>query len=218
MLANGPVALTGPFAFATLFAMRFRFAQPGDGAGIAAIYGPIVAHTAISFEVEPPDAALMRARIAEQPANRPWIVAERDAQILGYAYASPFRGRAAYRWSAETTVYVAESARRRGVAGDLYAVLFGLLVAQGYRRAFAGITLPNHASERLHRAIGFTDVGVFRAAGHKFGAWHDVMMLQRALAPLTIPEHDPLPVAELAAAQRAAIFALRREAREDRAE
>jgi L-amino acid N-acyltransferase YncA len=139
----------------------------------------------------------MRSRIALQPANKPWIVAERDGAVAGYAYASTFRGRTAYRFGVEVTAYVAEHARRGGLGRAMYRALFALLVYQGYRRAFAGVTLPNDASVALHRAAGFTEAGVTHAAGFKFDRWHDVVFYERALAPLDIPPRDPRAVEEL---------------------
>lgn len=178
-------------------AMTLRFASLRDAEELAAIYGPIVASTAISFETEPPDAAEMRARIGHHPADKPWLVAEIEGAIAGYAYATAFRARSAYRFSAEVTVYVAEHARRRGVARTLYAALLQLLTLAGYRRAFAGIALPNDASVALHHALGFTDAGVTRAAGFKFDRWHDVGFYERPLGPLDIPAHDPLDITAL---------------------
>lgn len=139
----------------------------------------------------------MRSRIALQPANKPWIVAERDGAVAGYAYASTFRERAAYRFGVEVTAYVAESARRRGVGRALYRALCALLAVQGYRRAFAGITLPNDASVALHRAAGFTEAGIVHAAGFKFDRWHDVAFYERAIAALETPERDPVAVDRL---------------------
>lgn len=177
--------------------MHLRFATAADAAGIAAIYAPVVEHTAISFETVPPDAGEIAARIAGMPPDKPYLVAEHDGQVAGYAYASGVRGRAAYRFGVEVTVYVSENFRRMGVARTLYAGLFGLLRRQGYRRAYAGIALPNDASVELHRAVGFTDAGVWHAAGFKFDRWHDVSFWELALGPLDVPASDPLPVSEL---------------------
>ena len=145
--------------------MILRFATVRDAEALAAIYAPIVEATMISFEAVAPDVDEMRARIGTQPANKPWIVAEADGRIAGYAYASGFRGRTGYRFSAEVTVYVAEAARRGGVGRTLYRALLQLLVSQGYRRAYGGIALPNDASIALHRAVGFIEVGVAHSAG-----------------------------------------------------
>lgn len=186
--------------------MTIRFASLRDDAAIAAIYAPIVAETAISFELVAPDAAEMRARIAAQPATKPWIVAELDGAVAGYAYASDFRGRPAYRFGVEVTVYVAEAARRRGIGLNLYRSLFRLLATQGYRRAFAGIALPNDGSVALHKAAGFTEAGVVHAAGFKFERWHDVAFFERALAAADIPQRDPRALDELEPAEvRAAL-------------
>jgi L-amino acid N-acyltransferase YncA len=188
--------------------MRLRFASVRDDAAIAAIYAPVVATTAISFEVVAPDAAAMRSRIAAQPADKPWVVAEIDDAVAGYAYASSFRGRAAYRFGVEVGVYVAEGARRRGAGAALYRALLALLESQGYRRAFAGIALPNDPSLALHRAAGFTEAGIVHAAGFKFDRWHDVAFYERALAPIGVPARDPRGIDELDASEVRAAFAL----------
>jgi len=188
--------------------MTLRFASLRDDHELAAIYAPIVESTTISFETIAPNAAEMRARIAGHPPNKPWIVAERDGAVAGYAYASSFRDRVAYRFGAEVTVYVAEAARRGGVGGALYQALTHLLVSQGYRRAFAGITLPNDASIALHRAAGFTEAGVVHAAGFKFDRWHDVAFYERALGAFDVPERELLNVDELDVGAVKAAFAV----------
>ena len=186
--------------------MKLRFADAEDAGAIAEIYAPIVEHTAISFETEAPDAAEIRARITAMPADKPFLVAENDGRVAGYAYASGVRGRAAYRYGAEVTVYVAAHARRLGLGRTLYGGLFAILKLQGYRRAFAGIALPNEASVALHEAVGFTSAGVWHAAGFKFGRWHDVGFWELALGPLDVPDADPYPLTGLAAADVQAAF------------
>jgi L-amino acid N-acyltransferase YncA len=188
--------------------MILRFVSLRDADEIAAIYAPVVESTSISFEHVAPDADEMRLRIANQPANKPWIVAERDGAVAGYAYAGTFRERWAYRFGAEVTVYVAEHARKCGVGRALYDALMQLLTQQGYRRAFAGITLPNDASVALHRAAGFTAAGVVHAAGFKFDRWHDVAFYECSLAPLDAPAHDPRRIDELDVGEVRAAFAL----------
>jgi len=187
--------------------VHLRYVRPDDAAAIAAIYAPIVAATAISFEAEPPDAVEMRRRIEAHGPQRPWLVLADDGEVAqGYAYATPFRGRAAYRFGCETTVYVAESARGRGAGRRLYTALAALLREAGYRRAFAGIALPNAASVALHVAQGFTPAGVMHAAGYKFGRWHDVAFYELALRELDAPGEDPRPFAALDPAFVAATF------------
>jgi L-amino acid N-acyltransferase YncA len=145
-----------------------------DAADCAAIYGPAVRDSVSSFEDVPPDADAMAARIAATSASRPWLVADLDGTIAGYAYASRHRERAAYRWASDVSVYVSAGHRRRGVARSLYVALLDRLAEQGYRMVCAGIALPNPASVALHESLGFTLIGVYRDIGFKLGRWWDV--------------------------------------------
>jgi phosphinothricin acetyltransferase len=176
---------------------EIRVAREGDGAGVAAIYDPIVRDTAISFEVDPPGAAEMRRRIGVTLETHPWLVCADGESVRGYAYASRHRERAAYRWSVDVTVYVHEQARRRGVGRALYTALLTLLVRQGYRQAYGGITLPNAGSVGLHESQGFRRIGVYEDVGWKLGAWHAVGWWGRELAPATAVPSEPLPFAKL---------------------
>ena len=189
----------------TPFALRR--AMPEDGEALAAIYAPIVRDTAISFEIAPPDGVEMARRVAAAGDGWPWLACESQGRLLGYAYACRHRERAAYRWACETSVYVAEAARGRGVARSLYAALFDLLARQGYRRAWAVIPLPNPASLGLHRALGFEPAGHYADAGCKFGRWHDVAWLGRALAPADLDPGEPLSLAALGAETVASVLA-----------
>jgi L-amino acid N-acyltransferase YncA len=159
-----------------------RHATAADAGACATVYAPYVLGTAVTFELEPPSAAEMARRIAAAQERHAWVVLEDAGRVAGYAYGGPYKERAAYRWSCEVSVYL-EPGRRRGGAGRaLYEALFDRLAARGYRTAVAGMTLPNPASEGLHRALGFEPVGVWRRIGWKNGAWHDVAWVQRALA------------------------------------
>ena len=120
-------------------------------------------------------------RIAAAQALHEWLVAERDEVVVGYAYGHEFNERAAYSWSCETSVYVAMDLRRAGIGRALYEALLDYLAERGYRRAFAGITLPNDASVGFHRSFGYDEVGRYRRVGWKEGAWHDVGWMQRDL-------------------------------------
>ncbi|GAC1517677.1 MAG: GNAT family N-acetyltransferase [Acidimicrobiales bacterium] len=177
--------------------MQLRLGVAADATAVLAIYGPIVEATAISFELVVPAVDDMASRIVDRQPNYPWLVADDNGTVLGYAYAGRFAGRAAYDWSVETSVYIAEAARGRGVGSALYAELFGLLAAQGYRQAMAGIALPNPASVAFHERAGFAPAGVFRAAGWKFGAWHDVGWWQRAVNDDPGPPRRPVPLSQL---------------------
>lgn len=161
--------------------MDIRFAKPSDAERVLEIYAPIVCETAISFELVPPAVAEMRERIETTMENFPWLVAEVEQNIIGYAYASRHRERAAYQWSVDVSVYVNENTQRRGVARALYRALLDTLTELGYCTAFAGIALPNDASVGFHEAMGFTPVGVYRNVGYKLGTWHDVGWWQRSL-------------------------------------
>lgn len=173
--------------------IEIRLARAADGPALAEIYYPAVAERATSFEVDPPDGAEMGRRVTSLTATHPWLVCVEDGAILGYAYASKHRERAAYQWSVEVSAYVHPAAHRRGVGTGLYASLFAVLELLGFRNAFAGITLPNDASVAFHESAGFVPIGTYREIGWKLGAWHDVLWLQRDLAPHA--SHPPPPIA-----------------------
>jgi phosphinothricin acetyltransferase len=173
--------------------IHVRGATRGDAAQIAAIYAPIVERTAISFEEHAPDAHEMAQRIEATLGSYPWLVADETGTILGYAYASEHRVRAAYRWSADVTIYVAPQAHRRGVGRALYGRLFEIVDRQGIRAVFAGITLPNQASVGLHEACGFAHVGTYRSVGFKLGRWHDVGWWQKTLGPVDVAPAEVTP-------------------------
>ena len=159
--------------------VALRSATPGDAAGVLDIYRPFVEDTTVSFERVAPSVREMAERIAAATGEWEWLVAEIDDRIVGYAYAGRHRGRDAYRYSVETSVYVSSDFRRSGVARALYAELFERLRALGYASAYAGITVPNAASVAFHESFGFERVGVFPRVGRKFDAWHDVLWMYR---------------------------------------
>jgi L-amino acid N-acyltransferase YncA len=156
------------------------------------IYGPYVRDTAVSFEERVPELHEFCERIEAITATHPWLLLEDQGMVAGYAYGSPHRARAAYRWATEVTVYVAPSHHRRGVGRRLYAELMQRLRGQGFRVACAGITLPNDPSIGLHRALGFEPVGVYRRIGWKHSAWHDVSWWQLELTPGEQAPDEPL--------------------------
>lgn len=171
--------------------MRIRDADPTrDAEACAAIYAPAVRGSASSFEEIAPDAAQMAARITATRANWPWLVAELDGSVAGYAYGTRHRERAAYRWASEVSVYVSAEHRRRGAARALYGSLLERLTGQGIRMACAGIALPNPASVALHESLGFRPVGVYRSIGFKLGRWWDVGWWQLPLGPAA-PDDGP---------------------------
>jgi L-amino acid N-acyltransferase YncA len=160
-----------------------RHADPElDSGACATIYAPYVAGAATSFEEQAPDADDFAERIERVSLTHPWLVAERDGRVAGFAYAAPHRARPAYRWTVETSVYVAGGHQRDGVGRELYEALLGLLRAQGMQVALAGITQPNEGSVALHRSLGFEQVGTYRRIGYKAGAWRDVSWWQLVLS------------------------------------
>ncbi|HWE08841.1 MAG TPA: GNAT family N-acetyltransferase [Solirubrobacteraceae bacterium] len=162
--------------------MLIRDADPErDAAACAAIYAPSVTAGVASLEERAPEPREFADRIRIIQRAHPWLVAEIDGTVAGYAYASRHRERASYRWSADVTVYVSPAHHRRGVGRRLYETVFGLLVRQGIYEACAGITLPNDASVGLHESLGFEPVGVYRDIAYKFGSWRSVGWWQKTL-------------------------------------
>ena len=170
-----------------------RTAVEDDAPHLAAIYATYVLNTVISFESVPPDAEEFSFRLADCLKYYPWLIAEVDGRIVGYAYAGPHSGRAAYDWSANISVYLAADHHRRGIGRRLYDILIQILRHQGYHSLFAGITLPNSASVAIHTALGMKEVGIYREVGFKFGQWHDVMWMGMAISPSTEPSGKPTP-------------------------
>ena len=177
--------------------LRARRALLSDAEAIASIYAPYVTDSVVSFEMEAPDAKEMAARIAYISPSYPWIVAEDNGRIAGYVYASQHLPRAAYQWSANVTAYLHPDYQRKGLGKQLYRLLFGLLQRQGYRSLYGGITLPNAASEALHRSMGMEPVGVYRNVGFKFGAWRDVIWLGMSFDDDRTPNGPPIKFEDL---------------------
>ena len=174
-------------------ACALRLARADDATGILEIYAPVVRDTAISFEIEPPSVAEMRERIASVLQVYPWLVAERDGAVAGYAYACAHRERKAYQWSVDVACYVHPSARGQGIGKQLYGALLAILERQGFHAAFGGIALPNAASEALHASVGFKRVGVYREVGYKTGAWRDTVWYQRTIGTARPQPEPPRP-------------------------
>jgi len=163
-------------------AVAIRDAVPVDAPAIAAIYNREVLTGTATFELEAVVDAAMAGRIAAvQARGLPWLVASNADEVLGYAYASPWKPRGAYAHSVETSVYVAGSARGRDLGGALYAELIERAREAGMHALIGGVTLPNAASVRLHEALGFAHIGTLREVGFKFGRWVDVGYWQKLL-------------------------------------
>lgn len=151
-----------------------RACRPADAAQICAIYNPYVRDTVITFEEEPVAEAEMARRITAVTALLPWLVWEREGAVEGYAYATPWKARSAYRFAAESTVYVSPGSFRGGIGKGLYEALIAELRARGMHCVIGGVALPNPASVALHERLGFTKVAQFLEVGWKLGRRVDV--------------------------------------------
>ena len=178
--------------------IKIRTAVPEDAVALLEIYAPYVEHTAISFEYEVPSVEEFRERIVNRLEKYPYLVAEVDGRMLGYAYTSPFVGRAAYGWSAETTIYLREDCRKMGVGRALYGALEEVSKAQNILNLNACIGYPQEEDEYLtmnsvkfHEHMGYQMVGMFHNSGYKFGRWYHMAWMEKLLAP-HVP--DPAPV------------------------
>ncbi|ARS88599.1 GNAT family N-acetyltransferase [Natrarchaeobaculum aegyptiacum] len=177
---------------------RIRLARPADAETVRAIYAPFVESTPVSFELEAPSMAEMAERIETTLERFPWLVCETaDGTILGYAAASSLRSYGAFGWTVELSVYVAEDVRNGGIGTALYTSLLEVLQLQGYRNAYAVMTLPNPASVRLHERVGFEPVATFQNVGYKDGEWHDVRWWFRQVAPCGDDPDPPTPLPDL---------------------
>ena len=178
--------------------ITIRPAAQADAAALLAVYAPYVTDTAISFETEVPGEAEFRDRIRRVTARYPYLVAERAGEIVGYAYAHPFVGRAAYDYSAEATIYLSAGEQGRGTGRALYEALEEALRDMGITNLYACIGLPEQPDEYLtsnsmdfHAHMGFTLAGTFRNCGRKFGRWYHMVWMEKLIAP---HRPDPGPI------------------------
>ena len=183
---------------AALTDILVRRVRPADAAAISALYRPYVETSRITFELDPPDPSEIAARIAKVAGRYPWIVAERDGALCGYAYATAFRDRPAYRFAVETSIYLAPHAQGCGLGRRLYEPLLAILTEQGFVHAIGAITLPNPASVALHERLGFVPVGSYPRVGFKLGAWAGVGLYQKALSALPESPQEPAALADSA--------------------
>lgn len=169
--------------------IEIRTASIHDAEALLNIYRYYVEHTAISFEYEVPSADGFRTRIANTLTKYPYLVALSDGEILGYTYAGPFINRAAYNWSAETTIYIASDKRKQGMGRQLYEALEASLAGMGIRNLYACIGYPEKEDEYLtrnsalfHEHMGFSQAGIFHNCGYKFGRWYHMIWMEKIIA------------------------------------
>lgn len=168
--------------------IKLRIAAISDAKALSEIYGYYVKNTTVSFEYDAPDESEFASRIAEKLKKYPFIVAEEDGVIFGYAYASSFRDRAAYDWDAELSIYVSHGNYRRGIGKRLYSALLALLKLQHFANAYAVITCPNDPSVAFHEKLGFTLAGKFHKSGYKHGEWLDFVCYEKSFDHPVVPE------------------------------
>mgnify|MGYP006282086141 FL=1 len=196
--------------------VTLRPARPADATAVRDIYAPFVRDTPATFRTEVPSVEHVAEEISEKRADDeyPWYVAvgegrdsdgsvdsdDADAEVVGYAYGSRLRGRRAYRWVVETSVYVDPGAQRGGIGTALYDCLLDTLRRQGYCGAYAALGMPNPESEAFHERHGFERIGEFPAAGFKLGDWHDVVWYHRRLRDPDGEPDEPRPVSDVDAA------------------
>ncbi|MEP6902957.1 MAG: N-acetyltransferase family protein [Actinomycetota bacterium] len=154
--------------------MNIRSVNLEDAAQIAEIYNYYIKNTHQTFETEPLGANEMQERIREISEDYPYLVAEENGEIYGYAHASRFKMRQAYEFSAEVSIYVKNEAKQKGIGTQLYAKLFEELRETNIHAIMAGISLPNDPSVKFHQKLGFSKVAHFREVGYKLGRWVDV--------------------------------------------
>lgn len=167
---------------------KIRLATIDDSASILRIYTPFITDTIITFEYTVPSITEFKERMAHIQASYPWLVCEINNIIAGYAYASRFREREAYKWSVDFAIYIDPEYQGKNIGKALYYALSEALKLQGYYNAYAGVTIPNVKSEGLHEAFGFHSIGTYHNVGYKFGGWHDVRWYE-----INLKEHQKSP-------------------------
>lgn len=185
--------------------MNIRNITNSDIIQVLRIYKPFITGSGVTFETSIPAIEEFEKRIDAYTMFFPWIVADDNGVIAGYAYASKYRERVAYQWVAEVSIYMNPGYTKQGIAAKLYKALFEILQLQGIYKVYAVITIPNNESIGFHEKMGFKWFATYKNVGYKNGKWHDVgwweYNLQDAVdnpqAPLLYPELEPLKVAEI---------------------
>lgn len=180
--------------------VTIRIASQADAAALLEIYAPYVTGTAITFEYEVPSPEEFAGRIRHTLERYPYLVAEADGQILGYAYVSPFKERAAYDWAVETSIYVRQDFGGRGIGRRLYEGMEQILVRQNILNLNACIACPEtddeyltHGSIRFHEKMGYRMVGMFHNCGYKFDRWYHMVWMEKMIGPHTAPQLPVIP-------------------------
>ncbi len=184
--------------------ISIRTVCAADAEAILAIYAPYVRNTAITFEYDVPTVDEFRARIENTLRKYPYLAAQADGRILGYAYAGPFKARAAYDWSVELSIYLAPEAQGKGIGRKLYAALEDALRKMGILNLYACIAYPEvedeyltKASEGFHAHLGFVKTGEFHRCGFKFGRWYNMIWMEKIIGEGTSAQQPVIPYPEI---------------------
>lgn len=161
--------------------IKLRIARSVDAEGVLSIYTPNVKETSVTFDYDAEEAKVFCQNIEAILDEFPWIIAEYEGRIIGYAYARKHRDRAAYRWCAESSIYIHSEYQGKGLAKILYEALLDILQAQNIINVYSGIAQPNENSTMFHIKMGFTPVGVYKRVGFKNNQWHDVLWVHKVL-------------------------------------
>lgn len=186
--------------------VQLRVAQKSDASDILRIYAPYIVSTAFTFETEVPSTEAFEQRIIKCLSGYPWIVVMIDDVLAGYAYASSHRERKAYQWTCECSIYLDDRFKGYGIGKELYSLLFNILAFQGFKNVYAGITLPNEASVRLHEKCGFSLFATYDNVGYKLGAWQKVGWWRLQINNYDLNPAPPLPFPELKSEWLAGLF------------
>ena len=185
---------------------RIRMAKIDDAAALVNIYAPYVIGTAITFEYDIPSVEEFKDRITQHLERYPYLVAETDKEILGYAYTGVFKDRAAYDWAVENSVYLCDRAKGQGIGKNLYKKLEEISKAQNIQNLYSCITVPVNelddeyvtmASVHFHEHMGYRMVGKFLKCGYKFGRWYDMVWMEKFIGNHTFPAENFIPLPEL---------------------
>lgn len=178
--------------------MNIRIAASSDAPGLLDIYEYYTLNTSVTFEYQLPNQEEFAGRISDTLRNYPYLVAEEDGRLIGFSYASPFKTRAAYKWSAETSIYIRMDLHGKGIGTNLYRKLERYLAGQNICNLCACIAYPNPKSIAFHQAFGYRQTAHFHNSGYKSGKWHDIIWMEKTLCEHEIPPKPFIPFSELA--------------------
>lgn len=177
--------------------ITIRMAKQSDTEEILAIYAPYVRDTAITFEYTVPTIEEFSARMKKTLSKYPYLVAVRNEEILGYAYASEFKSRAAYDWAVETTIYIKQETRKNGVGKKLYQTMEKVLERQHICNLYACIAYPNPGSIGFHEHLGYRTIGHFSKCGYKLETWYDMIWMEKMIGEHEMSPQPFIPITEL---------------------